>query len=159
MAQALYEPILASAKYPNLARFVFLDEDAAQNFFPDWERLCDECAHILRRAVQHDPHDKTLHRLIGELSTRSPTFRHRWSALRGCGARASSERVSHPIVGKLDLIREELGVPLDPDVTVTVYLPSDDEATVERLAILASWSQPEPGEEINNHYSRKEDSK
>ncbi|MBK0420350.1 hypothetical protein JD276_15070 [Leucobacter sp. CSA1] len=157
LAHALYEPVLTGYEHPNLARFVFLD-DAAQAFFPDWERLADESVHLLRRAVDHDPYDRSLHRLIGELSTRSARFRQRWSAGRMCRARPPSERIRHPFVGELRLVREELSTALDPDVTVTVYLPSAEETTHERLAILTSWSQPDRTPKDHDHHPRKEES-
>lgn len=143
LARSLYEPVMSRSRTPNLARFVYLAPERARSFFPDWERLCDECVHLLRSAAEHDPHDRALHRLIGELSTRSATFRDRWSARRTSGVRLPRERLRHPVVGELILLREELTPARDPGTTLTVYLPSEDRATRERFAILASWVQPD----------------
>ena len=55
---------------PNFARYTFLDDDS-RRFYPDWETAADICVAILRTEAGRDPHDKALHDLVGELSTRS----------------------------------------------------------------------------------------
>jgi hypothetical protein len=65
---------------PNFARFTFLELDAAHDFYPDWNGAADTCVAFLRTGAGRDPHDKELHDLVGELSTRSEEFRRRWSA-------------------------------------------------------------------------------
>ena len=64
---------------PNFARFTFLDVDACPRFYPDWDTAADTCVAILRTEAGRDPHDKDLHDLVGELSTRSDDFRRLWS--------------------------------------------------------------------------------
>ena len=64
---------------PNFARFTFLDS-AARRFYPDWDLAADMSVANLRTAAGKDPHDKGLHDLVGELSTRSDDFRRRWGA-------------------------------------------------------------------------------
>ena len=54
---------------PNFARFAFLDS-AAHRFYPDWERAADTAVANLRTAAGRNPHEKALHDLVGELSTR-----------------------------------------------------------------------------------------
>ena len=56
---------------PNFARYTFLDDDS-HRFYPDWDTAADTCVAILRTEAGRDPHDKALHDLVGELSTRSP---------------------------------------------------------------------------------------
>ena len=63
----------------NLARFTFLDPRATA-FFPDWDRVADELATSLRSEAGRDPYDSALSDLVGELSTRSETFRTLWAA-------------------------------------------------------------------------------
>jgi hypothetical protein len=65
---------------PNFARFTFLHLDAARDFSPDCNTAADTCVAILHTEAGRDPHDKDLHDLVGELSTRSDAFRRRWSA-------------------------------------------------------------------------------
>ena len=63
---------------PNFARFTFLDS-AAHRFYPDWDLAADMTVANLRTAAGQDPHNKSLHDLVGELSTREE-FRRRWGA-------------------------------------------------------------------------------
>ena len=72
----------AAGAVPNFARFTFLDLDAAHDFYPDWDTAADTCVAILRTEAGRDPHDKALHDLVGELSTRSDDFRRRWGTPR-----------------------------------------------------------------------------
>lgn len=61
--------MLADPRRPaNNARFVYLDQ-AAREFFADWERAVDDIAAMLRSEAGSNPHDKQLVELIGELST------------------------------------------------------------------------------------------
>jgi hypothetical protein len=61
---------------PNMARFQFLDQ-AARRFYPDWDHIADMTVDVLRTEAGRNPHDKGLHDLVGELSTRSDAFRTR----------------------------------------------------------------------------------
>ena len=87
---------------PNFARFTFLDS-AAHRFYPDWDRAADTAVANLRTAAGRDPHDKALHDLVGELSTRSDEFRRRWGAhnvrIHGTGVK----HFHHHVVGDLTL--------------------------------------------------------
>ena len=70
-------------------------------FYPDWDLAADICVAILRTEAGRDPHDKALHDLVGELSTRSDEFRRRWGAhdvrLHGAGIK----HFHHHVVGDL----------------------------------------------------------
>jgi hypothetical protein len=80
LAYALYSELFADPVRPvNNARFVFLDP-WAQVFYADWERGIDDVVAILRTEAGRNPHDRDLSDLIGELSTRSETFRVRWAS-------------------------------------------------------------------------------
>jgi hypothetical protein len=143
-ANRLGKALLGSALVdgrPNLARFVFLNEGASRDFYPEWDRVADEFAHLLQAAASCDPHDRTLHRLIGELATSSEPFRNRWSSPHGNGCHPPHVSIRHPAVGELDLIREHLAPRADRGLTLTLYAAQPSSATDERLRILASWSQ------------------
>ena len=75
---------------PNFARYTFLDDDS-HRFYPAWDTAADTCVAILRTEAGRNPHDKALHDLVGELSTRSDDFRRRWSShdvrLHGAGTK------------------------------------------------------------------------
>ena len=88
MHASLYDRATGGA--PNFARYTFLDDDA-RRFYPEWNTAADTCVAILRTEAGRDPHDKRLHDLVGELSTRSDDFRRRWSShdvrLHGAGTK------------------------------------------------------------------------
>ena len=79
LGRALFAPVFDSPARPaNSARFIFLDP-AARDFYPDWDAVADQNVATLRAEAGRNPHDKALSDLIGELSTRSDTFRPRWA--------------------------------------------------------------------------------
>jgi hypothetical protein len=140
LGRALLAPALEGDR-PNLARFLFLDEDASTAFYPDWDRVADEQVHRLRAAAARDPHDRALHRLIGELSTTSAPFRTRWSAKRLCASPPPRVVIGHPVVGELELTREDLAPAADRALTLRIGTAEPGTAADERLRILASWAQ------------------
>jgi hypothetical protein len=93
---------------PNLARFLFLDEEAPSAFYPEWDRIADGHNHRLRAAAARDQHDRALQRLIGELSTHSLHIRGLWSAQRARACHPTRQRVHHPVVGDPELTRGDL---------------------------------------------------
>jgi transcriptional regulator with XRE-family HTH domain len=124
---------------PNFALYTFLDSDA-HRFYPDWDVAADTAVAILRTGAGRDPHDKEMHDLVGELSTRSDEFRRRWSShnvrLHGAG----TKQFHHPIVGGLTLAYESLDMVSEPGLTLTLYAAEPGSATENALALLASWA-------------------
>ncbi len=124
---------------PNFARYTFLDDDS-HRFYPDWDRAADTCVAILRTEAGRDPHDKAMHDLVGELSTRSPDFRRRWSThdvrLHGAG----SKQFHHQVVGDLDLAYESVDMISEPGLTLTIYAAEPASPTADALTLLASWA-------------------
>ncbi|WP_433201788.1 helix-turn-helix transcriptional regulator [Dactylosporangium sp. CS-047395] len=124
---------------PNFARFTFLDS-AARRFYPDWDRFADMTVGNLRTAAGIDPHDKALHDLVGELSTRSDDFRRRWGAhnvrIHGTGVK----HFHHHVVGDLTLAYETMNLQADPDLALTIYAAEPDSPTAHALVLLASWA-------------------
>jgi transcriptional regulator with XRE-family HTH domain len=129
---------------PNCARFTFLDS-AAHRFYPDWDLAADIVVAILRTSAGRDPHDKALHDLVGELSTRSDEFRRRWSAhnvrLHGTGAK----HFHHPVVGELVLAYETMDMVAEPGLAMTIYAAEPDSSTEHALALLSSWGADQVG--------------
>lgn len=150
LARAFYSPVIGDGgRTPNLARFQFLDP-AAHDFYPDWDLFAEMCVAIMRAEAGRDPHDKGLQDLVGELSTRSETFRRLWAAhdvrIHGAG----TKRFQHPLVGELTLAYEELAITAEPGNVLLVYSAEPDSPSAERLALLASWSMRQPhGESVD----------
>jgi hypothetical protein len=110
------------------------------DFYPDWERVADDIAAILRSTAGRNPHDKALTELIGELSTRSETFRTRWAAHDVRFHRSGLKRLHHPVVGGLELNFEAMEFPSSPGLTMVVYTATPGTASADGLKLLASWA-------------------
>jgi transcriptional regulator with XRE-family HTH domain len=140
LGRAMHSDLYAGpAGPPNFARFLFLDS-AAHRFYPDWNRFADMNVANLRTAAGVDPHDKGLHDLVGELSTRSDEFRRRWAAhdvrIHGSGVK----HFHHHVVGDLALAYESMDLQAEPGLVMTVYAAEPDSPTAHALALLASWA-------------------
>ncbi|WP_022918331.1 helix-turn-helix transcriptional regulator [Ruania albidiflava] len=131
---------------PNIARFTFLDERADQ-FYPDWEKFADVTVAILRTEAGRDPHNKDLHDLIGELSTRSAEFRRRWGAHDVRHHGTGFKTFHHPVVGELTLAYEGLAMDAEPGLTLTIYAAEPASPSAERMQLLASWAASEYGQD------------
>ena len=111
------------------------------------------CVAIMRAEAGRDPHDKGLQDLVGELSTRSETFRRLWAAhdvrIHGAG----TKRFQHPLVGELTLAYEELAITAEPGNVLLVYTAEPGSPSAERLALLASWSMTQRSAEPANDTS------
>nr|WP_253759424.1 helix-turn-helix transcriptional regulator [Nonomuraea thailandensis] len=140
LARALYAPVLAGPRRPaNTCRFVYLDE-AAREFFVDWDRIADNSAAMLRLEAGRAPHDRALIELIGELSTCSDVFRRRWASHDVQYHRSGMKRLRHPVVGRLDLDFESMELPSDPGLTLAVYTAAAGTPAADGLKMLASWA-------------------
>ena len=136
LGRALYAPILDDvASQGNTARFTFLNP-ASQVFFPDWEDNADEVVATLRTYAGQDPHDKRLTDLIGELVTRSDTFRLRWARHDVRHHRAGLKRVRHPVVGDLELTYQAMELPMNRDWLMFAFTAEPGSPTEERLQTL-----------------------
>ena len=147
LGRAFYSPIIGDGgRTPNLARFQFLDP-ASRDFYPDWELFAEMCVAIMRARAGRDPENRQLHDLVGELSTRSDTFRTLWGAHDVRSHGAGTKRFNHPVVGELVLAYEELTITADPGLVLMVYTAEPGSTSAERLRLLASWAATRPATE------------
>lgn len=147
LARAFYAPIYDSGHQPpNIARFQFLDP-ASYQFYPDWDSFADICVAILRTEAGRDPHDKELHDLIGELSTRSDEFRTRWGAHNVRHHSTGAKTFHHPVVGDLTVAYEGLEMAAEPGLTLTIYTAEPGSSSDEGLRLLASWAASREAEQ------------
>ncbi|MFD4402196.1 helix-turn-helix transcriptional regulator [Nocardia sp. NPDC058499] len=150
LGRAFYSPLLGSAgRIPNLARFQFLDP-AAHDFYPDWDLFAEMCVAIMRTEAGRDPHDRELQDLVGELSTRSETFRRLWGTHDVRTHGSGTKRFCHPEVGELVLAYEELAITAEPGLILMIYTPEPGSPSAQRLQILASWART-VGAETEQH--------
>ena len=140
LGRALFSELYAApTRPPNHARFVFLDP-RSESFYPDWERAARETAAILRAAAGRDPHDRELSDLVGELATKSDTFRTHWAAHNVRYHATAVKRFQHPVVGELDLSFNRLDIAADHGLTLFTYAAEPGTRSEEALNLLGSWA-------------------
>jgi transcriptional regulator with XRE-family HTH domain len=140
LGRAFYSPLIGDGgRTPNFARFQFLDP-AARDFYPDWDLFADMCVAVIRAEAGRDPHDKGIQDLVGELSTRSDSFRALWAAHNVRTHGTGTKRFHHPVVGDLTLVYEELAITADPGQVLLIYSAEPGSPSAERLRLLASWA-------------------
>lgn len=143
LGRAFYSPVIGDGgRVPNLARFQFLDP-ASRDFYPDWELFSEMCVGIMRAEAGRDPHDRTMQDIVGELSTRSETFRALWGAHNVRTHGSGTKRFLHPVAGELTLAYEELAITAEPGLVLMVYTAEPGSPSAERLRLLASWGASE----------------
>ncbi len=138
LGKALYSPLFADPARPaNHARFIFLDPRATE-FYVEWERQAHDTVALLRAEAGRSPYDRALSGLIGELSTRSETFRTWWAAHNVRFHRTGVKRFHHPVVGDLTLAFEALNLTAD-GLRITAYTAEPGSPSQDALNLLASW--------------------
>lgn len=138
LGRVFYRQLIGDGgRTPNLARFQFLDP-AAREFYPDWDLFAQMCVDVMRADAGRDPHDRGLQDLVGELSTRSDTFRRLWGAHNVRTHGTGTKRFHHPDVGQLVLAYEELAITAEPGLVLLVYTAEPGSPSAERLRLLAS---------------------
>ncbi len=141
LARALYSPVLAIPRRPaNTTRFVYLHPEVAREFFVDYDRIANDAAAMLRLEAGRNPHDKALIELVGELSTRSETFRRRWASHDVKFHRSGQKRLRHPLVGQLNLDFESMELSSAPGLHLNVYTAAAGAPAADGLKLLASWA-------------------
>ncbi|MGJ4845227.1 helix-turn-helix transcriptional regulator [Leifsonia sp. Le1] len=145
LGRAFYSPLIGDGgRTPNLARFQFLDP-VSRDFYPDWDLFADMCVAMMRAEAGRDPHNRAMQDLVGELSTRSETFRRLWGAHNVRTHGAGTKRFHHPVVGELTLAFEEFAVTAEPGHVLLVYTAEPGSPSAERLRLLASWAAEHAG--------------
>ena len=139
LGRAMHSALYHHGPQPNFARYTFLDDDA-HRFYADWNLATDTCVAILHAAAGRDPYDKGLHDLVGEISTRSPEFRSRWSDHNVRYHGAGVKHFHHHVVGDLELAYESVDMISEPGLTLTIYAAEPATATAHALDLLASWT-------------------
>ena len=140
LGRALFAPVYDDQRTPpSNPRFIFLDPRATE-FFRDWDIVANDTVALLRAEAGHNPHDRRLSDLVGELATRSDDFRVRWAAHDVRIHSTGTKRLHHPIVGDLDLPFESLALPADHHQSLVTYTAEPESPTQDALDLLASWT-------------------
>lgn len=141
LARELQSPVYRFAQHtgtlPNSARFAFLDP-AARDFYPDWEQVTHDCVAALHAAAGHNPFDKALSDLVGELSTRSEAFRTLWATHDVRLHRTGLKRLRHPDVGILALEYDVMELVAEPGLVFIAYSAAPGTPAADGLQLLAT---------------------
>lgn len=138
LGRALYRNAYsAQGEHPNLARYVYLDDDASR-FFDDWDAIADDVAAMLRMESARSPGSAVRH-LVTELRERSEAFERRWTAHDVVDHRRGLKVVHDADVGELHLRYEALEVVGMPGVRLFGYTADPDHpGTRDSLRLLGS---------------------
>lgn len=150
LGRALYSRVhegTPRGRTPNLAAYVFLDDDS-RRFFEDWESIADDAAAMLRAELGRSPGNLHLRGLVDRLSETSRAFAQRWAAHDVADHRRGPKAVHHHEVGRLRLHYEVLEVSGQPGLRLFAYTPQpDDLATHEALSLLGSLAADRAAED------------
>jgi transcriptional regulator with XRE-family HTH domain len=156
LGYALYSDMFSRAAGSgpvNSARYIFLDP-GARDFYVDWDRAASDVVAVLRAAAGHDPYDRDLSDLVGELSTQSAEFRTRWAAHNVRFHDTGTKDLHHPVVGDITLTYNRMELAADPGQMLTIWTAEPGSKFAEALSLLGSWAatpeQPER-QEAPNH--------
>jgi transcriptional regulator with XRE-family HTH domain len=140
LGRALYAGMFEPTGHPpNHARFIFLNP-AAPAFYGSWDRAVSDTVAMLRAEAGRNPFDRELSGLIGELATRSDTFRTQWAAQNVRKHLTGTKTFNHPVVGTVTLAYDALEIAGSTDLTIMAYSAEPGSASAETLSLLASWS-------------------
>jgi transcriptional regulator with XRE-family HTH domain len=137
---ALYSELFDGRVPPvNAPRFVYLDP-RAREFYLDWDRAARDIVAVLRSAAGRNPYDRELSDLVGELSTRSETFRTYWAAHDVRFHVSGVKHFHHPVVGDITLNYERLELAADSGLAIMTYTAQPGSKTEQALRLLGSWA-------------------
>lgn len=139
LGRALMDEMIATATTspPNFSRFIFL-EPVARRFYTDWDAIARVNVAQLRTEAGRDPHDKSLHDLVGELSTRSDHFRALWGRHDVWQNESGIKRFHHHLVGDLTLHYNGLDLVGAPNAQLTVFTAEPGSSAHDALQLLRS---------------------
>ncbi|MPY12295.1 helix-turn-helix domain-containing protein [Arthrobacter bussei] len=140
LGRALFPHLFPEDAAPlNHSRYLFLDP-RSQTFYPDWETSARESVSALRLLAGHDPSDRALMNLVGELSTHSTDFRTWWGGHTVRTHASGTKRISHPVVGDMTIGYDVLTINSTPGLNLTTYLPEPGSPSADALDLLRSWN-------------------
>jgi hypothetical protein len=144
LGRALYADLFDRSRgaVPNVARFVFLDDRAAETF-PDWDTAAADSVAMLRAEATRTPHSAATTGLIGELATRSTQFRTRWAEHDVKAHRRGIKHFHNATVGELTLRYEALEIASAGGLTLYGFSAEPGSPSEQALRLLSSWTVTE----------------
>ena len=140
LGQAVFSEMYLQPQRPaNFARFVFLDP-RARDFYRDWDDAARQTVALLRTEAGRAPHDRGLSDLVGQLSTRSDSFRTLWASHDVREHRTGIKMIHHPVVGDLDLNYQAMELASDRGLLFIAYTAQARSSSHDALTMLNSWA-------------------
>lgn len=148
LGRALFPHLFPDDGQPvNTARYLFLDP-RSRTFYPEWDTVARQSVSALRLLAGHDPSDRQLAALVGELATRSTEFRTWWGSHTVRTHISGTKRIDHPIVGEMALSYQTLTIQSTPNVRLATYLAEIGTPSADALDLLRSWAAtPSPADQ------------
>ncbi|MEV7190963.1 helix-turn-helix transcriptional regulator [Streptomyces sp. NPDC093510] len=132
-ARALFVDFDALPAAQRNAAWLHFLHPGSRDLYPDWEQAARDTVAALRMDLGRFPCDDRLCTLLAELSVRSDDFRRLW-AEHHVGAHAHGVwRVRHPVAGELNLNRETLRLPGEPDQALVTFAAEPGTASQKAL--------------------------
>jgi MmyB-like transcription regulator ligand binding domain len=97
----------------------------AEDLYLDWNTVADDTVAALRMEAGRSPLHRKLSDLVGELATRSDSFRTRWARHNVRHHRTSAKHIHNPVVGDLTLTGDALELPGEDLILITYTAPAD----------------------------------
>lgn len=139
LGRVLYAPVFDTDTAPNLARFIFLDP-RAQEYYVDWALARRTASAMLRLEAGRNPLDEDLTKLIGELSTRSATFRQDWAAHHVHSHQTGTKSFRHPDVGVIEVDFDVFEMPGEPGLMIVTYGVEAGTPSAQAWSLLTSMA-------------------
>jgi transcriptional regulator with XRE-family HTH domain len=140
LGRAVFSEMYLQPQRPaNFARFVFLDP-RARDFYRDRDDAARQTVALLRTEAGRAPHDRGLSDLVGQLSTRSDSFRTLWASHDVREHRTGIKMIHHPVVGDLDLSYQAMDLASDRGLVFIAYTAQARSPSHDALTLLNSWA-------------------
>jgi len=128
----------------NYVRLLFTDP-VMRGLHVDWEGAARTAVASLRMEAAHDPRDRELAALVGELSVQDRDFRTWWAAHHVASTSYGTKQYRHRIVGELTLDCDTWASPDGSDQRLMLLTAEPDTPAHQALRILASWTAEPAG--------------
>lgn len=140
LGRAMFPHLFPTDAAPvNTARYLFLDP-RSRDFYPDWDAVARESVSAMRLLAGHDPSDRQLAALVGELATRGTEFRTWWGSHTVRTHSTGTKRINHPVVGEMTLSYQTLTLQNVANVRLATYLAEAGTPSADALDLLRSWA-------------------
>ncbi|MEY4992904.1 MAG: hypothetical protein RIS82_26 [Actinomycetota bacterium] len=139
LGRALYSPVFESGiAQGNIARWIFLDANS-QDFYVDYAKICEAAVGTLRLEALRAADDPKFQALIGELSSKSESFRTLWAKHRVYRHPGGTKSIIHPLIGQITLTYEPFQVLAEGPVSMNIYTAEPGSEAEQKLTILGAW--------------------